>query len=283
MSAGASLGSANSAQGLLDTKAVDKVWGRSSLPEPFASEARGKHKDGEPVGEIWFASPPQLDGILVKYLFTSQKLSVQVHPSDAQAQEGEAGKEECWLILDAEPGASLAIGFRENLTPEAMRAAALDGSIENLLEWHEVSAGDFFYLPAGTVHAIGSGISLLEVQQSSDTTFRLYDYGRPRELHLDRAMAVAEGRAYDAVHRCKVSDATSHLVEGPHFQLTRLVGAPDVAVLARYSQPVMVLPLAGHVSLDGEVVPAGSCGHAADLAAFRFSDDAVAMLVADAT
>ncbi|MEE4204979.1 MAG: class I mannose-6-phosphate isomerase, partial [Erythrobacter sp.] len=128
---------------------VEKVWGRNDLPSPFAAP------EGKRIGEIWFEPPPELPQVLVKYLFTSEKLSVQVHPSDADALPGEAGKEECWLVLDAEPGASLAIGFREEVPPERIEASARDGSIEDLLEWHPASAGDLFYLPAGTVHAIG--------------------------------------------------------------------------------------------------------------------------------
>lgn len=267
-------------QGVLPIRVVEKVWGRRELPEPFASEVRGRVNEGEPVGEIWFASPAELDDILVKYLFTSDKLSVQVHPSDAQAQAGEDGKEECWLILDADPGAKLAIGFKQELSADAMRKAALDGSIEGLLEWHSVQAGDFFYLPAGTVHAIGAGISLVEVQQSSETTFRLYDYGRPRDLHLDRAIAVADGGSYPAAHRSRISDQTVTLVEGPHFKLTRMIGSPDAAISDQFAQPCMVLPLNGEVSLGGSPVAAGSCAYAESLSTLRFSEDAVSLLVA---
>src|SRR5690606_21069723 len=128
--------------------------------------------------------PPELDQLLVKYIFTSEKLSVQVHPSDAQAalgEPGDRGKEECWLVLDAEPGAQLGLGLTRNLAQDELRAAALDGSIEDMLGWRSVSPGDFFRILPGTVHAIGPGLSLVEVQQNSDTTYRLYDYGRPRE------------------------------------------------------------------------------------------------------
>ncbi|NVE95669.1 class I mannose-6-phosphate isomerase [Altererythrobacter lutimaris] len=270
-------------QGILPTRAVEKVWGRRELPEPFASEVRGRVAEGEPVGEIWFASPAELDDILVKYLFTSDKLSVQVHPSDVQAHDGEDGKEECWLILDADPDAKLAIGFKQELSADAMREAALDGSIEDLLEWHSVQAGDFFYLPAGTVHAIGAGISLVEVQQSSDTTFRLYDYGRPRDLHLERAIAVADRGSYSAAYRSRVPDQTCALVGGPHFQLTRMIGSPDPALTDQFARPCMVLPLEGEVSLNGSPVSAGSCAYAGSLSAFRFREEAVALLVASAS
>lgn len=266
---------------VLPTRIVPKIWGRAVLPEPFESEVRQTHEPGEPIGEIWFGSPAALGNILVKYLFTSDKLSVQVHPSDAQAQAGEAGKEECWLILEAEPDAQLAIGFKQELSEEEMRAAALDGTIEDLLDWHTVEPGDFFYLPAGTVHAIGAGIALVEVQQSSDTTFRLYDYGRPRELHLERGIAVADRGSYASSWRDRISDGTQALVNGPHFQLTRLVGAPGSSELAQFAQPCLVLPLAGSVSLGGNEVPSGSCAFAQDISAFAFSDDAIALLVAN--
>lgn len=192
----------------LPTRMVEKVWGRDVLPEPFTAP------QGQRIGEIWFEPPAQLPELLVKYLFTSEKLSVQVHPSDADAQDGEHGKEECWLVLDAQPEARLAIGFKEELPPEIIAEAARDGSIEDLLAWHDAAAGDVFHLPAGTVHAIGPGLSLVEVQQNSDTTFRLYDYGRPRDLHLDRAMAVADGRPYPQRHRSTVRDRGRTLIDG---------------------------------------------------------------------
>jgi mannose-6-phosphate isomerase len=253
---------------------VAKVWGRASLPAPFVAPA------DERIGEIWFEPPPELPQVLVKYLFTSQKLSVQVHPSDAQALAGEAGKEECWLVLDAEPDARLAIGFVHDVTPEEIAAAAQDGTIEDLLEWHPARAGDLFYLPAGTVHAIGPGLSLVEVQQTSDTTFRLYDYGRPRELHLERALAVAQGTPYGAAHKRSVTDGTV-LVDGPHFRFERIEGAPDAATLAAYDGAMLALPLAGEVaSCDGAArAGAGECLVADSLASLDFSAADVTLLV----
>lgn len=258
----------------LPTRMVEKVWGRDALPEPFAAP------DGQRIGEIWFEPPPELSELLVKYLFTSEKLSVQVHPSDAQALEGEAGKEECWLVLDAEPGAKLAIGFDDEIAPEAIEASALDGSIEDLLTWHEVAPGDVYYLPAGTVHAIGPGLSLVEVQQNSDTTFRLYDYGRPRELHLERAMAVAEGRPYAAHHKGTVEERGQALIDGAHFRLDRIEGTPDAATLETYAGPLLALPLRGEVrAADGcAVAKAGECLCAPTLAALDFSEAHVTLL-----
>lgn len=258
----------------LPTRMVEKVWGRDHLPAPFAAPA------GTRIGEIWFEPPPELPQVLVKYLFTSEKLSVQVHPSDAQALPGEAGKEECWLVLEAEPEARLAIGFTREVSPVEIEAAARDGTIEELLVWHPARAGDLFYLPAGTVHAIGPGLSLVEVQQNSDTTFRLYDYGRPRELHLDRALAVAMGAPYEAQHRRSVADGPV-LVDGPHFRFDRIEGAPDAATIAAYARPMLVLPLAGEVvAADGSACAgAGECLVAEGLAHLDFGAAEVTLLV----
>ncbi|MET4131657.1 mannose-6-phosphate isomerase [Porphyrobacter sp. MBR-155] len=258
----------------LPTRMVAKVWGRDTLPAPFIAPP------GEQIGEIWFEPPPELPQVLVKYLFTSEKLSVQVHPSDATALAGEAGKEECWLVLDAEPDAELAIGFERAVTSEEIAAAARDGTIESLLTWHAARAGDLFYLPAGTVHAIGPGLSLVEVQQASETTFRLYDYGRPRELHLDRALAVADGGPYAAQHRRSIADGQV-LVDGPHFRLDRVAGAPDAATHAAYPGGLLALPLAGEVaSRDGLArAGAGECLYAPSLDALDFTRAGVTLLV----
>ncbi len=241
---------------VLSTKSVEKPWGQDTLPPPFSAP------HGKRIGEIWFEPPPELPELLVKYLFTSENLSVQVHPSDAQAPAGSRGKEECWLVLTAEPGAKLAIGFTEPVSPEKMRAAALDGSIEQLLAWHEVGPGDFVYLPANTVHAIGAGLSLIEVQQNSDITYRLYDYGRPRELHLDDGIAVAEGGPHDPKLRRHVPDRGDvTLADGPHFRLDRIDGEPDAATAARYAGgPLLVIPVDAPVTLAGQAVEPGGCG-----------------------
>jgi len=211
--------------GKLPIKQVEKPWGVETLPAPFTAPA------GQKIGEVWFEPPPELPEMLVKYIFTSEALSVQVHPSDAQTEAkglGRQGKEECWVILQAEPGAKLGIGFDKPIDAEAMRAAALDGSIEHLMTWHTVSPGDFFYIPANTVHAIGAGISLIEVQQNSDITYRLYDYGRPRELHLDESVAIAKGEPYADKWKGKAPEHTSvSLVPGPLFVLDQVAGEPS--------------------------------------------------------
>ncbi len=262
----------------LTTRLVEKVWGRDALPAPFAAPP------GARIGEIWFEPPAEMAGLLVKYLFTSEKLSVQVHPSDTSALPEEAGKEECWLVLNAEPGAKLAVGFNETLPVEKIAAAARDGSIEQLLTWHDVAAGDVFYLPAGTVHAIGPGLSLVEVQQNSDTTFRLYDYGRPRELHLDRAMAVADTGPYGAHHAGNVAQRGETLIDGEYFRLDRVEGLPGEHLREVYMGGVIVLPLDGVVgttsSRSHSAVTAGpgECLFAPMLDALDFSASKIALL-----
>jgi mannose-6-phosphate isomerase len=161
----------------------EKVWGRTDLSPWFGNESRK-------IGEVWFEADLPL---LVKFVFTSEKLSIQVHPDDAFAavHENSPGKTEMWYVLKADPGASIALGFREHLSVERLREAALSGEIERLLHWIPVRAGDTFFVPAGTVHALGAGLAVCEIQQQSDITYRFYDYGRPRELHLDKALQVA--------------------------------------------------------------------------------------------
>ena len=228
---------------------VEKPWGRTELPAMFAA-ANGKR-----IGEIWFTSDEVLP-LLAKYLFTSDTLSVQVHPNDEQArQRGLAsGKAECWYVIDAEPAATIGLGLTAALGKEALRDAALDGSIERLIDWRPVKAGDFYYVPPGTVHAIGGGISLLEFQQNSDSTYRLYDYGRPRALHVDDALAVAvPGRYPDQFHRSVASIDDCVLVDGPHFTL---VHTRSDALQQRRR---WVLPLEGLAACRGEIALPGEC------------------------
>ena len=177
----------------LEPHYVEKPWGRTDLPAIFPAT------DGARIGEIWFEEADGRDlPLLVKYIFTSERLSIQVHPNDAQARAKglRRGKEEIWYILDCEPGATLGIGLKENMTPQQFRAAAEDGTLESWIDWKPVKPGDCYFIPAGTVHAIGAGITLAEIQQNVDVTYRLYDYGRPRELHLDDGVAVSQFAPY---------------------------------------------------------------------------------------
>ncbi len=192
-----------------------RPWGVTSLRPWFPLEPAA------PVGEAWFtagtcdtslgltlgtliaADPDGLLGnaafpgaqpLLLKLLFTSERLSVQVHPDDEYARQhhGSAGKTEAWHVLDALPGATVGLGFTRQVGADEAREAACSGAIERLIAWHPARAGDTFLVPAGTVHAIGPGLTIVEVQEPSDVTYRLYDYGRPRELHLERGFAVAD-------------------------------------------------------------------------------------------
>ncbi|MEO7737843.1 MAG: class I mannose-6-phosphate isomerase [Novosphingobium sp.] len=251
---------------------VEKPWGRDVLPAPFTAPV------GQRIGEVWFEPPPLLPELMIKYIFTSEKLSVQVHPSDAQLPGH--GKEECWLVIAAEPGAALGVGFRDAIDARSMREAALDGSIEHLLEWYPVSPGDFFYIPAGTVHAIGAGVGLIEVQLTSDVTYRLYDYGRPRELHLDAGIAVANGQPHSPVLRKRLSGGGSvSLVKGPLFRLDRIAGEPSETVLARYGvAPMLAVPLDRPVTIGDEVIAPGSCGLSPSLASIDFANDGLCLI-----
>ena len=192
---------------------------------------------GEPLGAIIGRDPRGLLGdaafpgdepLLLKLLFTSDRLSVQVHPGDDYARQhhGSAGKTEAWHVLDAAPGAVVGLGFRDALSPEAARDAARTGEIERLLAWHPARAGDTFLVPAGTVHAIGAGLTIAEVQEPSDVTYRLYDYGRPRELHLEHGFTVADLGPYrveNAVTR--LSPARTVLTRCAFFTMETVIAA----------------------------------------------------------
>lgn len=264
---------------LLPTRLVEKVWGRDELPAPFAAPENTR------IGEIWFEPPPIMSDLLVKYLFTSEKLSVQCHPDAEQAKAaglGDIGKDECWLVIAAEPCATLGIGFDQPLDTEAMRNAATDGTIEDLMTWFEVQAGDFFYIPANTVHAIGPGCSIVEVQQNCDITYRLYDYGRPRELHLDVGAAIADGAPYDrGLYQRLPTSGSASLVDGPAFRLDWVDGVPGDGLLYSYSQPLLVLPLSGEIVVGGdEVVKPGECAFARDLTSVTFAPEGKALVTA---
>jgi mannose-6-phosphate isomerase len=142
--------------------------------------------------------------VLIKLIDSAANLSVQVHPSDdyALSHEGQYGKTEMWYVIEAEKGAGLYVGFQRKTSPEEVRQAVADGSIIHLLNFCPVKPGDVYFIPSGTVHAIGQGITLIEIQQNSTLTYRLYDYqrlgkdGKPRELHLEKALLVLNYHPY---------------------------------------------------------------------------------------
>ena len=158
---------------------------------------------------------------LTKFIDAREKLSVQVHPSDSYAldHEGQYGKTEMWYVVEAEPGAGLYMGLEREATSEEFLTAVNDGSVEELLSFKEVKSGDVFFIPSGTIHAIGAGVVIFEIQQNSTLTYRLYDYmrrdkdGNLRELHVDKAMKVSDLKPYLSVECSKDDNSLVGLCE----------------------------------------------------------------------
>jgi mannose-6-phosphate isomerase len=226
-----------------------RIWGFADLAPWYDYQTTG-----EPIGEVWLtgdqcaAETGPLTGtalgdivrdhgaellgegvsteafpLLVKILFPKEKLSVQVHPDDIMAQKygDPRGKTECWYALDAKPEAQVALGLKAGVEPEQVRAAIENSTLENYLGWLDVEKGDMIYVDAGTVHAIGPGSVLLETQQNSDLTYRMYDYGRPRELHVDRSMEAM--RLHTRAGKVKPVPEADHtkLIDEPYFRVDR--------------------------------------------------------------
>ena len=242
-----------------------KIWGSTEL-EPWYPRSQ------DLIGEVWFPPPADLP-ILVKFLFTSARLSVQVHPEDdyARRHENSAGKTEMWYILRAGPGAEIALGFRELITRERLREASLSGEIEELLRWIPVKAGETYFTPAGTVHAIGPDLALCEIQQLSDVTYRLYDYGRPRPLHLDKAAEVANLGPHPGV---SVPEPDGVLVRCPYFVTESLRVEREVAYELHAAH--LLVCLKGCGTLAGEPFRAGQVWHVPEGASFDLKPDAPA-------
>ena len=243
---------------ILSQRPVEKLWGRRALPPPFASVP----DDAEPVGEIHFEST-SLDHpeLLVKYLFTSDDLSIQVHPDNAAAQRAGLphGKDEAWYVLDADEGAAIALGLKHPATIDQLRQASLDGSVVDLMDWRPVHKGDILYAPAGTVHAIGGGISVVEVQQNLDLTYRLYDYGRHRPLQLEESLAVARPeRAAPNPMPIAIDSHRTLLCAGPNLTFERWTGPATLPLRLANGDAVWVIALNEGVSVEGESLDAGS-------------------------
>jgi mannose-6-phosphate isomerase len=266
----------------------ERPWGRRDLRPWYADTGKT-----EPVGEAWLTGPqsvietgpmtgqtlaavvaragvPLLGAaggdefpLLVKLLFPSDKLSVQVHPDDAQAQAmGQArGKTECWYVVEAEPGATIMLGLRKGATPDAVRAAIADGTLEELMQFVPVAAGDMVFVDAGTVHAIGPGVVLLETQQTCDVTFRMYDYGRPRELHVEPALKVMRmTTAAGKVAPKKMDGAGSRftrLIEQQYFTVDRYEVEAGGKVLIPIAEAGCLVGLKGSAVAGGVEMLAG--------------------------
>ena len=257
-----------------------RVWGFQDLAPWYDYKT-----DGEPIGEVWLTgemcaaetSPlagkslsdiakqhssellgPEHAGqefpLLVKVLFPKEKLSVQVHPDDAMAQKygDPRGKTECWYALDAEPDAKVALGIKPGVTPEEIRRGIEDAALEELLEWVPVHKGDMLYVDAGTVHAIGPGAVILETQQTSDLTYRMYDYGRPRELHLDKSFEAMRLKTKAGKVPPQAENSHTILVDEHYFRVERWMvqGSADAATLGN-KKVQMFFVVDGEISVTG--------------------------------
>jgi mannose-6-phosphate isomerase len=227
-----------------------KPWGSTEL-RPWS---RASTTDG-PIGELWFERPDPAapdPALLLKLLFTTEPLSIQVHPDDAFARSIglSNGKTEAWYILSAIAGAEVAVGLNYPRSAAALRTAITDGSIANIVHWHPVHQGDVISIPAGTIHAIGAGIVLAEIQQHSDATFRLFDYGRQRELHIENAVAVATtGPCEVQSPPERLSDARMVLTVNPHFVLEQIHLDPGSVWILDAPKETWLLAIEGHAQL----------------------------------
>ena len=260
-----------------------RPWGFQDLRPWFEYQTTG-----EPIGEVWLTGEmciaetgpyaghslkaiiaehtEELLGeaagagefpLLVKVLFPKEMLSVQVHPDDALAQKYgfPRGKTECWYALDAAQDAKVALGLAEGTTAEQVRAAIEEAMLEKYLKWLPVQAGDMIYVDAGTVHAIGPGAVLLETQQTSDLTYRMYDYGRGRELHVEKSMQASRMTTRAGKVPPVQEDGHWVLIREHYFEMERwpLAAGEAPAALGQASARVrMLFCERGEVSLSGE-------------------------------
>jgi len=228
---------------------------------------------GELVGDAVFARFGEEFPLLIKRIDARDRLSVQVHPTDeiAAARHGAFGKTEMWYVLENKPGASLFVGFKPGTTREMYVEAVENGTVGELLNEVPVAPGDTFFIPAGTVHAIGEGIVLAEIQQTSDVTYRIFDWnrvgvdGKPRELHTEWALdAIDFAAPIRHVAQTPPAGEAALLVESPYFttNVVSVAGPMERSLAARDSFTIFIC-VGGSVSLttaggaltlkDGEV------------------------------
>jgi len=202
--------------------------------------------------------------LLIKFIDAQDNLSVQVHPDDELAQKkyGQNGKTEMWHVIDAEPEGGLYVGFKQKVTPEQYKKAVSDGTLAELLQFYPVKAGDTFMIPAGTVHAIGKGVLLAEIQQSSDITFRIFDWnrvdeeGKSRELHTQEALEAIHFQENIGDFKIQYEpklNTTVKLVRSNFFNTSILVfDRPLKKSYAEIDSFVIYMCLEGHLHLVGE-------------------------------
>lgn len=267
---------------ILSPYVVRKIWGGERLP---AMKSLNESGQSLPVGETWEVSrlaeasskvgDQELSSMvseeelpyLVKFIDTSDNLSVQVHPHDEYAREVESsvGKTECWLILDAEPRAGIYLGFKEGVTKKEFQEAVLKSEdISRFLIFHEVKRGDFFFVPAGSIHAIGKGVTLIETQQSSGITYRVWDWnrvdseGKSRELHIDKAMDVSrfdsdfnDSSTFQIQKDLFSKEGVSHIISHPDFNVWIVNGKWDSSKIKKADRHVSIISLGEKVEIDG--------------------------------
>jgi mannose-6-phosphate isomerase len=229
-----------------------RVWGTRDLSSFYPLHQVGK----DPIGEVWLtgeqcrvangglqghtlaeigqkfgkelygslARQPRFP-LLMKIIFPLEKLSVQVHPDDHIARQSglPCGKTECWYVLSATPDAKVGVGLKPGVNRAQVEASIHAKNMENLLNWITVKSGDMIYVDAGTIHAIGPGCVLLETQQNSDTTYRLYDYGRPRELHIERGLEAMKEHTRAGKVRSQGNNGQVVLISSPSFEVDRML------------------------------------------------------------
>jgi mannose-6-phosphate isomerase len=242
---------------LIEPRFVGRVWGYTDL-RPWYDVVAGSEpaaRNAEPIGEVWLtgddcliasgphagttlsalftlapsamlgASAPSSESpLLIKVIFAREKLSVQVHPDDRLAQKyGQPrGKTECWYALAAEPGAQVAAGLKPGVTMDQVRAGIHDGTLEQSLDVLPIVQGDMVFVDAGTVHAIWPGSILLEAQQNCDITYRMYDYGRPRELHIEKSLEAARLHTRAGKVKPQTLDDRTILIDVEYFRVERI-------------------------------------------------------------
>ena len=219
---------------------IGESWEVSAVPSSTSIVSNGAYA-GKDLNTVIYMAPQEILGeavaqkcggqlpLLVKFIDAERDLSIQVHPNDemARREHGKLGKSEIWYIIDAKPGSYLYAGFKDAITPEEYKCRVADGTIVEVLAKHTVKAGDVFYLPAGRVHAICGGILLAEVQQSSDVTYRIFDYnrpgmdGKPRELHTELAAQALDFKVEDdyRTQYSTLSNRANRIIDSPFFSV----------------------------------------------------------------